>query len=185
MTEADELVGIPPALFESRHARVPSIPPNGISIMGPGRIPIVEMPTGNGARRTLRSPTTTRPSDQEPAHQPFFTAAASPIRTRRIFDTQSRTTARPSIVLIRDDIRSARAFILASGPSLTTQRRAGPIDERLQCAIRLAPLDPDLYYNRGLLFTAMNEPDRAIADFSRAIAGFDPAKTSVASKLTP
>jgi hypothetical protein len=31
----------------------------------------------------------------------------------------------------------------------------------------------------------MNEPDRAIADFSRAIAGFDPAKTSVASKLTP
>jgi len=35
-------------------------------------------------------------------------------------------------------------------------------------AIRPPSHDSDLYYNRGLLFKAMNNPDRAIADSMRA-----------------
>lgn len=49
-------------------------------------------------------------------------------------------------------------------------------------AVRLSSHDSDLYYNRGLLFKAMNEPDRAIADYTRAIAEFDPAEHSLTDK---
>jgi tetratricopeptide (TPR) repeat protein len=49
-------------------------------------------------------------------------------------------------------------------------------------AIRLSSHDSDLYYNRGLLFKAMNEPDRAIADYTRAIAEFDPAEHTLTDK---
>ncbi|MBA2398856.1 MAG: tetratricopeptide repeat protein [Bradyrhizobium sp.] len=49
-------------------------------------------------------------------------------------------------------------------------------------AIRLSSHDSDLYYNRGLLFKAMNEPDRAIADYTRAIAEFDASETALTEK---
>jgi tetratricopeptide (TPR) repeat protein len=49
-------------------------------------------------------------------------------------------------------------------------------------AIKVSSHDSDLYYNRGLLFKAMNEPDRAIADYTRAIAEFDPAEHTLADK---
>ena len=49
-------------------------------------------------------------------------------------------------------------------------------------AIKVSSHDSDIYYNRGLLFKAMNEPDRAIADFTRAIAEFDPAEHTLADK---
>ena len=51
-----------------------------------------------------------------------------------------------------------------------------------EAAIRLAPQDTDLYYNRGLLFKAMNENDHAIADFTRAISGFDVRRSSTKDK---
>jgi Tfp pilus assembly protein PilF len=49
-------------------------------------------------------------------------------------------------------------------------------------AIRLVPHDTNLFYNRGLLFLAINDPDRAIADYSHAIAHFDADEHSLADK---
>jgi tetratricopeptide (TPR) repeat protein len=49
-------------------------------------------------------------------------------------------------------------------------------------AIKVSSHDSDLYYNRGLMFKTMNQPDRAIADFTRAIAEFDPAEHTLADK---
>jgi len=49
-------------------------------------------------------------------------------------------------------------------------------------AIKVSSHDSDLYYNRGLLFKAMNQTDRAIADYTRAIAEFDSSEHSLADK---
>jgi Tfp pilus assembly protein PilF len=51
-------------------------------------------------------------------------------------------------------------------------------------AIRLSSHDSDLYFDRGQLFHAMNDFDRAIADYTRAIAEFDPAEHTIAAKPT-
>ena len=49
-------------------------------------------------------------------------------------------------------------------------------------AIRLVPRDAGLYYHRGSLFKAMNDLDRAIADYTHAIAAFDAEENSPADK---
>jgi len=49
-------------------------------------------------------------------------------------------------------------------------------------AIRVSSHDSDLYYNRGLLFKTMNNPDRAIADYTRAIAEFDASESALTEK---
>ena len=49
-------------------------------------------------------------------------------------------------------------------------------------AIKVSSHDSDLYYNRGLLFKAMNEPDRAIADYTKAIAEFDASEHTLTDK---
>jgi tetratricopeptide (TPR) repeat protein len=50
-------------------------------------------------------------------------------------------------------------------------------------SVVLLPTDAETHYERSLVYSPMHDPDRAIADYSRAIAGFDPGRNDVSHRL--
>ena len=78
-----------------------------------------------------------------------------------------------SLEVTDDETRNSLFGGVPSAPSALAQGlEEGSSDEALEeyeRAIALNPQDPDLYFNRGILYLDMGENDLAVSDFDRAI----------------